>query len=84
MHVGIKSLSFKKMVLSAASIIAKVYRDRYMQELAQRETGYNWEANMGYPTTCHRKAIEELGITTHHRKSFSPVTEKLNPTLWAY
>ena len=39
---------------------------------------------MGYPTMCHRKAIDELGITTHHRKSFSPVTEKLNPTLWAY
>jgi len=83
-HICIVKGDQKVSSIAAASIIAKVYRDRYMQELAQREPGYNWGANMGYPTTCHRKAINELGISTHHRKSFSPVTEKLNPTLWAY
>ena len=54
-----------------------------MQELAIQEPGYNWEQNMGYPTFCHKKAINELGITTHHRKSFHPVSEKILPTLCA-
>jgi ribonuclease HII len=83
-HLCIVKGDQKVSSIAAASVIAKVYRDKYMQELAIQGPGYNWEANMGYPTTCHRKAIDELGITMHHRKSFYPVREKLNPTLWAY
>ncbi|OJW70254.1 MAG: ribonuclease HII [Candidatus Amoebophilus sp. 36-38] len=70
--------------IAAASVIAKVYRDKYMQELAIEVTGYRWEVNMGYPTLSHRKAIHELGITSHHRKTFHHVAEKINPTLWTY
>ncbi|MHB9147172.1 MAG: ribonuclease HII [Candidatus Amoebophilus sp.] len=67
----------------AAAIIAKVYRDKYMQELAEREHGYNWEINMGYPTKEHYQAVYELGISFHHRKSFSLVAKHLQPSLWA-
>jgi ribonuclease HII len=69
--------------IAAASVIAKVYRDQYMQELAMEEPGYHWEVNMGYPTLSHRKAIHELGITSHHRKTFHHVAERLHPTLWS-
>jgi ribonuclease HII len=82
-HICIVKGDQKVSSIAAASVIAKVYRDQYMQELAEQEPGYNWEVNMGYPTICHRKAIDELGITSHHRKSFHPVAEKLYPTLWA-
>lgn len=83
-HICIVKGDQKVSSIAAASIIAKVYRDQYMQALAEREPGYNWEQNMGYPTFCHKKAINELGITTHHRKSFHPVSEKILPTLWAF
>ena len=83
-HICIVKGDQKVSSIAAASIIAKVYRDQYMQALAEREPGYNWEQNMGYPTFCHKKAINELGITTHHRKSFYPVSEKILPTLWAF
>jgi ribonuclease HII len=69
--------------IAAASIIAKVYRDRYMQELSLQVPGYAWECNMGYPTKVHRQAIQDLGITAHHRKTFRQVAEQLNPTLWS-
>ncbi len=64
--------------IAAASVIAKVYRDRYMQELSLQVPGYQWEYNMGYPTKAHRQAIHDLGITAHHRKSFRQVAEQLN------
>ncbi|MBK4216399.1 ribonuclease HII [Paracoccus caeni] len=59
--------------IAAASIIAKVLRDRIMVDLAQQHPGYGWEINAGYPTPAHKRALLELGITPHHRRSFKPV-----------
>lgn len=59
--------------IAAASIIAKVTRDRLMAELARDFPGYGWETNRGYPTPQHRRALGELGLTPHHRRSFGPV-----------
>ena len=56
--------------IAAASILAKVHRDRYMQELHEMYPDYSWNTNVGYPTAAHRKAILEIGPTEHHRKSF--------------
>jgi ribonuclease HII len=70
--------------IAAASIIAKVYRDRYMQELSLQVPGYAWERNMGYPTKVHRQAICDLGITAHHRKSFRQVADQLHLSLWGF
>jgi ribonuclease HII len=68
--------------IAAASVIAKVYRDRYMEELSLQIPGYGWEHNMGYPTKAHRLAIHELGITAYHRKTFRQVADKLHLSLW--
>ncbi len=59
--------------IAAASIIAKVTRDRLMIELAERFPGYGWQANKGYGTREHSSAIARLGITPHHRHSFAPI-----------
>jgi ribonuclease HII len=59
--------------VAAASIIAKVARDRLMRKLAAAHPGYGWEENAGYPTAAHRAALQHLGITPHHRRSFRPV-----------
>jgi ribonuclease HII len=59
--------------IAAASVIAKVTRDRLMRRLALRYGGYGWETNVGYATAAHRAALEELGPTRHHRRSFAPV-----------
>ena len=56
--------------ISAASIVAKVRRDRLMRELAQFLPGYGWETNAGYGTKEHMEAIKKLGLTAHHRKTF--------------
>ncbi len=56
--------------IAAASIVAKVTRDRLMHALAPRYPGYGWETNVGYPTSAHRAAVMALGITPHHRKLF--------------
>ena len=58
------------MSIAAASILAKTHRDELMLELAKEFPDYSWEVNKGYPTKSHRKAIEELGSTPHHRKTF--------------
>jgi ribonuclease HII len=63
----------KSLSIAAASIIAKVTRDRIMVDLAQQHPGYGWENNAGYPTTVHIKALQQLGVTPHHRRSFRPV-----------
>lgn len=68
----------KCMCIAAASIIAKVTRDRMMAELAQQYPGYGWETNAGYGTTSHQKGLAELGVTPHHRKSFAPVRALLD------
>jgi ribonuclease HII len=59
--------------IAAASIVAKVTRDRIMADLAHRFPGYGWERNAGYGTAEHRKALERLGVTPQHRRSFKPV-----------
>ena len=56
--------------IAAASVIAKTYRDDYMINLHAQFPDYRWDANKGYGTLDHRKAIESLGLTPHHRKSF--------------
>jgi ribonuclease HII len=65
--------------IAAASIIAKVTRDRLMTELANLFPGYGWEKNAGYGTEAHRKALETLGVTKHHRKTFAPINNMLSP-----
>ncbi|WP_116597991.1 ribonuclease HII [Primorskyibacter marinus] len=59
--------------IAAASIVAKTCRDRIMWDLAQHYPGYGWETNMGYPSKCHKSALENIGVTPHHRRSFKPV-----------
>ena len=59
--------------IAAASIVAKVVRDRIMVDLAQQHPGYGWEKNAGYPTKAHREALLSLGVTPHHRRSFKTV-----------
>ena len=59
--------------VAAASIIAKVSRDRLMAELAVRYPGYGWERNAGYGTAEHAAALKSLGVTPQHRRSFAPV-----------
>jgi len=59
--------------ISAASIVAKICRDRIMWDLAQHYPGYGWETNAGYPTKSHKAALQNLGVTPHHRRSFKPV-----------
>ena len=61
--------------ISAASIIAKVTRDRMISDLGKKFKGYNWQKNFGYGTSQHLKAIKILGITKHHRKTFSPINK---------
>ncbi len=59
--------------IAAASVVAKVTRDRIMRTLARRYRGYGWETNVGYATREHSAAIDALGPTPHHRRSFAPV-----------
>ena len=63
----------RSLSIAAASIVAKVTRDGIMVDLAQQHPGYDWDRNMGYPTQRHISALEELGITPHHRRTFRPV-----------
>ena len=63
--------------IAAASIFAKVTRDRYMTRLAETFPGYGWETNRGYGTGQHLTALEKLGPTPHHRMSFAPVSRLL-------
>ena len=63
--------------IAAASIVAKVYRDRLMTELAQVHPEYGWHSNAGYATELHRNALKQFGPTIHHRTSFAPVREVL-------
>ena len=63
----------RSLSIAAASIVAKICRDRIMVDLAQQHPGYGWETNMGYPSKSHKAALENLGVTPHHRRSFKPV-----------
>ena len=63
--------------IAAASIVAKVARDRMMVALAQQFPGYGWETNMGYGTRAHQEALARLGVSPHHRRSFQPIHDIL-------
>jgi ribonuclease HII len=63
----------KSLSIAAASIVAKVTRDRIMVDLAQQHPGYGWDKNAGYPTKMHLSALLNLGVTPWHRRSFKPV-----------
>jgi len=67
--------------IAAASILAKVTRDRLMDRLARRYPGYGWERNKGYGTAEHLAALARQGPTPHHRTSFAPVRVNFDPTL---
>ena len=56
--------------IAAASVLAKTFRDEYMEELHNKFPEYGWNKNKGYPTSFHRAAINKYGITEYHRKSF--------------
>lgn len=60
----------KYQAIAAASILAKTYRDEYMERLAEEFPQYGWQSNKGYPTPQHREAIRQYGVTPYHRKSF--------------
>lgn len=61
----------KYMSIAAASVLAKTYRDDYMNELSKSYPAYGWNKNRGYPTMAHREAIRRYGITPYHRRSFT-------------
>jgi ribonuclease HII len=63
--------------IAAASILAKTYRDDYMKEIHQEFPAYAWDKNMGYPTTAHRAAIKEFGVSKYHRLSFKLLPSQL-------
>tara|TARA_Y100000996_G_scaffold413285_1_gene401183 strand:- start:154 stop:723 length:570 start_codon:yes stop_codon:yes gene_type:complete len=65
-------------VISAASIIAKVYRDRFMIRLSEKFSNYAWEKNFGYGTKAHLEGLKKFGVTSHHRKGFKPVHKILS------
>ncbi len=66
----------KYLNIAAASILAKTYRDLYMEKIHEEFPMYNWKKNKGYPTKEHRAAIEKYGITKYHRKSFRLLPEQ--------
>jgi ribonuclease HII len=68
----------KFQAIAAASIIAKTYRDRLMSKIHEDFPIYNWLSNKGYPTKEHRKAIEKIGISSHHRKSYKLVENQIS------
>ncbi len=63
----------RSLSIAAASIIAKVTRDRIMLQLAIEHPGYGWETNMGYGTKAHQIGLSKYGVTPHHRRSFKPI-----------
>lgn len=65
----------KYMSIAAASVLAKTYRDEYMEKIHKEFPEYNWKKNKGYPTKEHRNAIRKFGANTHHRKTFKLLPE---------
>ena len=70
-HTTIVKGDGKYLSIAAASILAKTYRDDYMDQLALEYPQYDWLSNKGYPTKKHREAIRQFGITPYHRKTFN-------------
>ncbi|TYQ00379.1 RNase HII [Tenacibaculum adriaticum] len=67
----------KFMSIAAASVLAKTYRDEFMEKIHAEFPQYNWKQNKGYPTKQHRDAIREFGATKYHRKTFKLLPEQL-------
>ncbi|MFO7672499.1 MAG: ribonuclease HII [Lutibacter sp.] len=76
-HTTVVKGDAKFMSIAAASVLAKTYRDDFMQKLDLEFPNYNWKQNKGYPTLFHRNAIREFGITDYHRKTFRLLPEQL-------
>ena len=75
-HKTIVKGDSKYLSIAAASVLAKTYRDAYMQKIHEEFTMYNWKKNKGYPTKEHREAIRKFGATVHHRKTFKLLPEQ--------
>lgn len=76
-HQTIVKGDAKFMSIAAASVLAKTYRDEYMEKIHKEFPEYNWKKNKGYPTKEHRDAIRKHGATLYHRKSFKLLPEQL-------
>ena len=76
-HTTVVKGDGKYLSIAAASILAKTYRDDYMDELAKEYPDYHWTENKGYPTKAHREEIRTIGITPYHRKTFTLLPEQL-------
>lgn len=76
-HKTIVKGDAKYMSIAAASVLAKTYRDEYMQKIYEEFPMYNWKQNKGYPTKEHRTAIRKFGITKYHRKTFRLLPKQL-------
>lgn len=76
-HQTIVKGDAKYLSIAAASVLAKTYRDDFMEKIHQEFPMYHWKQNKGYPTKQHRNAIREFGITTYHRKTFRLLPEQL-------
>ena len=72
----------KYMAIAAASILAKTYRDDFMENLALKFPHYSWQKNKGYPTKAHRLAIQQFGPCKHHRKSFRLLPDAVQKELF--
>lgn len=72
-HTAIVRGDQQSLGIAAASVLAKVYRDRLMADLTVEFPGYGWETNSGYGTRAHQVGLATLGVTPHHRRSFRPV-----------
>ncbi len=68
----------RSLSIAAASIVAKVSRDRIMADLSEKHPQYGWASNAGYGTKAHQKALAEFGVTPHHRRSFAPIRKILS------
>ncbi len=64
--------------IAAASVLAKTYRDEYMERLSEEFPAYGWAQNKGYPTKQHREAVSRHGLSPHHRKSFRSGAGQMN------
>ena len=67
----------RSLSIAAASVLAKVARDEVMRDLAKTYPDYGWQTNAGYGTKSHQNALQEFGVTPHHRKSFAPIKNQL-------
>jgi ribonuclease HII len=76
-NVSIIKGDAKFMSIAAASVLAKTYRDEYMNRIHEEFPMYNWKQNKGYPTKEHREAIRKFGVTKYHRMSFRLLPEQL-------